>query len=340
MSHYLEISSGSLSQCIVQGCLETPTEKQLVAPTNPMSETISQEPALAVAAELGEQLKYETLLADVSASFVNLPADQIDGNIENAQRRICECLGIDHSSLWQGSQGDPGILLLTHFHRDAGLPPPPDRMQAEVYFPWCQGKLRSKEIVFLPNTADAPPEAAIDKQTWQAYGIKSTLGFPLWIGDGPVFGVLSFDSSTRQREYSETLVKRLQLLAQVFANAIARKRIEQTLIGSEMRLQIGRRLPPKQVYGHWSADSGQIWATDETKELFGFEPTEEFDLRNYWIWYMRRIESRSGESSRRLCVPAKKEVWSTGSIVEISRDTLDLFPWPSLLRSVRGAQTN
>ena len=36
---------------IAQGCLETPTEKQLVAPTNPMSETISQEHVLEVAAE-------------------------------------------------------------------------------------------------------------------------------------------------------------------------------------------------------------------------------------------------------------------------------------------------
>ena len=291
MSHYFEISSGSLSQCIAQGCLETPTEKQLVAPTNPMSETISQEPALAVAAELGEQLKYETLLADVSASFVNLPADQIDGNIENAQQRICECLGIDHSSLWQGSQSDPGILLSTHFHRDAGLPPPPDRMQAEMYFPWCQGKLRRKEIVFLPNTAVAPPEAAIDKQTWQAYGIKSTLGFPLWIGDGPVFGVLSFDSSTRQREYPESLVKRLQLLAQVFANAIARKRIEQTLIGSEMRLRLAAGAAKA---GLWTlkADSGQIWATDESKALFGLESSEELTFNKFLdLVYMEDRES-------------------------------------------------
>jgi len=228
-------------------------------------------------AELSEQLSFETLLADVSASFVNLPADQIDGNIENAQRRICECLGIDHASLWQTSQSEPGILLLTHLYRDASLPPATDRMNAGEYFPWAQGKLRSKEHVCVPNTADAPPEAAIDQQTWQAFGIKSTLGFPLWIGDGSVFGVLSFDSTTLPRKYSEVLVKRLQLLAQVFANAIARKRIEQVLIGSEMRLRLAASAAKA---GLWTlkADSGQIWTTDETKMLFGFESTEELTL--------------------------------------------------------------
>ncbi len=245
-----------------------------------MSDTISQERLPPVAAELGERLQYETLLADISASFINLPADQIDGNIENAQRRICECLGVDHASLWQTSQNEPGTLLLTHLYRDANLSPPPRRMDAGTYFPWAYSKLRSRDIVRVANTADVPAEAAIDKQTWQAYGIKSTLGFPLWVGDGPFFGALSFDSTTRPREYSEGLVKRLQVLAQVFANAIARKRIEQTLIGSEMRLRLAAGAARA---GLWTlpADSGQIWATDETKALFGFEPTEELTLDKF-----------------------------------------------------------
>ena len=33
---------------------------------------------------LEERLKFETLLANMSARFVNLPADRIDGEIEDA----------------------------------------------------------------------------------------------------------------------------------------------------------------------------------------------------------------------------------------------------------------
>ena len=50
---------------------------------------------------LEERLKFETLLAELSARFVNLPADQIDGEIEDAQRRICEFLNFDRSFLGQ-----------------------------------------------------------------------------------------------------------------------------------------------------------------------------------------------------------------------------------------------
>jgi hypothetical protein len=38
--------------------------------------------------ELEEQLRFETLLAEISTHFINLPADQIDGEIEGTQRRI------------------------------------------------------------------------------------------------------------------------------------------------------------------------------------------------------------------------------------------------------------
>ena len=42
----------------------------------------------ALRAELEERLRFEALLADLSARFVHVPADQVDRLIEEAQRRI------------------------------------------------------------------------------------------------------------------------------------------------------------------------------------------------------------------------------------------------------------
>ena len=74
---------------------------------------------------LEERLKFETLLAELSARFVNLPADQIDGEIEGAQRRICELLDLDRSALWQVSEKEPERLLLTHIYQPQGATPAP-----------------------------------------------------------------------------------------------------------------------------------------------------------------------------------------------------------------------
>ena len=61
--------------------------------------------------QLKEQLKFETLLSEVSAGFVNLPDDQIDRAIQDTQRRVCEFLGVDLSALWQLSMENPGLHL-------------------------------------------------------------------------------------------------------------------------------------------------------------------------------------------------------------------------------------
>ena len=49
-------------------------------------------------AELQERLRFETLIADLSSKFVNVPAGEVDREIMDAQRRICEILDLDLSA--------------------------------------------------------------------------------------------------------------------------------------------------------------------------------------------------------------------------------------------------
>ena len=76
----------------------------------------TQETIETLRAELKEPLRFETLLAEISARFINLPADQINNGIEAAQHRICEFLDLDRSALRQILDLDPGTLLLTHVY--------------------------------------------------------------------------------------------------------------------------------------------------------------------------------------------------------------------------------
>jgi hypothetical protein len=46
-----------------------------------------------------ELLRFERLLSELSASFINLPAARIDAVIESGLRRIVETLDIDRSTL-------------------------------------------------------------------------------------------------------------------------------------------------------------------------------------------------------------------------------------------------
>lgn len=230
--------------------------------------------------KLEERLQFETLLADLSSRFVNVPPDQVDREIAEAQSRICECLAIDHSALWQASPDDPKELFITHLHRSRDLAPPPDRAIATEMFPWALGKISVKQIVCVSEMAGLPAEAARDRETWLYYGVESALVFPLSAGGGPVFGCLSFDATQKERDWPEPLQKRLQVIAQVFANALERKQADETLRESETRLNLAA---DSANAGLWTLvpETGHIWATKKTFELFGLPWSEDFTLERF-----------------------------------------------------------
>ena len=72
------------------------------------------EPLDSLRAALEDRLRFETIIADLSARFVNLESDLIDGAIQDAQRRIVEALDLDRSSLFQFSD-DAATLVFTHY---------------------------------------------------------------------------------------------------------------------------------------------------------------------------------------------------------------------------------
>ena len=98
-------------------------------------------------AEFDNQSRFETLLAEISTLFISLPVDQVDSKIEDVQRCICEFLNIDRSTLWQVLDQDQGTLLLTHIYQPAEAQSPPDRMDAQDFFPWLLQKMMAGETV-------------------------------------------------------------------------------------------------------------------------------------------------------------------------------------------------
>jgi formate hydrogenlyase transcriptional activator len=178
--------------------------------------------------ELEERLCFETLVADLSSKFVNLPAGEVDREIEDAQRRVCEFLDIDLCALWQWTHDTPRYITITHLYRPLGGPPPPERIDGEDMAPYCLRQLAAGKIVAVDSMDSLPPEAARDQAVWHHYGIKSALNFPLSAG-GRFFGAVTFNTVREERLWPKEIVNRLTVVAQVFANALARKVSDEAL---------------------------------------------------------------------------------------------------------------
>jgi len=173
--------------------------------------------------QLEEQRNFETLLIDLSTRFVNVAADQVDREIADAQRRVCECLQLDSSLLWQSTNAPSARFKLSHMYRPLGGPPPPTQAEVETTYPWACAQLLDGRMYVNSTLDDLPPEAACDRIAFERYGVKSNVGLPLAVGGGPLLGGLTFNTVRAPRIWTEEILKRLQLVGQIFANALARK---------------------------------------------------------------------------------------------------------------------
>jgi formate hydrogenlyase transcriptional activator len=186
---------------------------------------------------LAGRLQFEMVLADLSARFVNLPADLVDSAIEDAQRQVCECLDLDISLLWQMPPDHPGTMFVTHRHLPPDYPPLPEVMDCKECFPWALERLLEGESIVFSRLTDAPAEAARDVEFVRRFGAKSVVSIPLTAGGGPTFGALNFSVTREERDWPAELVTRLKLVALVFANALAHKRDDQALRENKAQLR-------------------------------------------------------------------------------------------------------
>jgi formate hydrogenlyase transcriptional activator len=174
---------------------------------------------------LAEQLKFETVLGELLTAFVNLSPSQLDAQIIEAQKRICETLGLDRSTLGQVTvEGDD--LIITHSWAAEGFKV--GRRLSKREFPWVMQMLLDGRPLKFARIDDLPEEAAKDKETLGQNGLKSFVAFPL-SARGEMIGGVAFISCRAEREWPAPLVQQLAVAAQVFANALSRARADKNL---------------------------------------------------------------------------------------------------------------
>jgi hypothetical protein len=118
-----------------------------------------------------ERLRFEALLSSFSARFINLPAEQVDQEIEAGLQRLVEFLDLDRSTLFQLS-GDGKTLVVTHSWAKPGYEPI-RQVIAQEELPWALKKVLGGETIVFSSVEELPEEAARDKETLRKRGPKS-----------------------------------------------------------------------------------------------------------------------------------------------------------------------
>ena len=185
-----------------------------------------------LAGETHRRLEFETLLTELSSRFVNVPAGEVDSQIEGGLRRIVELLGIDRCGFGEVS-ADGKQFVVTHSYQ---LPTVPSCLGfvLQTQFPTYARMVRQGTVVRLPE--DLPPEAILEQEYLRQSGLKSSLTIPLTVL-GSVVGAIGLASFRTHLTWSDELLNRLRLVGDIFTNALARKRADEAICAKELSLR-------------------------------------------------------------------------------------------------------
>ena len=236
-------------------------------------------PAVSTSSDSTDAFAFEALIADLSSRFVNLAPDELDHEIEDALRRVCEQLDIDLALLWQWSDA-PGCLVPTHgWCAIEGLRPS-EPMRQDQYpvpdKPAAGGHPGHRPFACGPaggggrRSGDAPPlrhQVGRGPSARRGEGKARGRPGPQCPPGGPRLARLAGDAAAAHR-------------AGLLPTRSPAGRHDLNLRESEERLTLAADAAEA---GLWTLDigTGLIWGTDRARALFGYSPDEVIDMARF-----------------------------------------------------------
>jgi len=175
------------------------------------------------------RLRFEQLVARLSATFINLPADEVSDSIQKALGEVSQFIQADfstfmvchpqtgelqHTDQWVA----PGVRLDTDF----------TDFDIQQGAPWLAQELSQGKVIIISQLSDFPVQANKERKLFKNLGLKSVLWVPFYVA-GKLAGYIVFNAIKEAIQWPEALIQQLKMIGEVFANAVARKHSAQDL---------------------------------------------------------------------------------------------------------------
>jgi signal transduction histidine kinase len=175
-------------------------------------------------AAVPEWERFEALLDGLLAGMARASAHAIDQEIEHWLSQIVLALDIDRTTVWERTFDDRGFVSTLWWGRP-GVAEMPSSVVSMVISPGGTARILAGETLVYSRIEDLPKRAKEARAFVEKHGPKANVTLPLQVGS-TIVGALSFGKFRGPREWSPELLRRLRVVAQVFAAALERKRVE------------------------------------------------------------------------------------------------------------------
>lgn len=229
--------------------------------------------------ELEERLRFESLISELSARFVNLPPEAVDSEIERALQGLLDFFQCDRCGLLRVGVGE-GAGFVTHAAYAGGVVQVPKDLDLAKLFPTAYDALINRgEVWSFERTSELPAEAEVDRRSYGELGVKSVLTIPLYSG-ADVKHVFTLNTLRAERRWPEALIPRLRLVGEIFVSALSRARMAKALQESEEMKSLAADAAGGALWG-MDAATGFYWTTERGRALFQVEPEARLTLQRF-----------------------------------------------------------
>lgn len=196
--------------------------------------------------ETTDKIDFETLIAELSTDFINIPFLEIDEKILSGFKLISRFLGVERIALVQFSEDNKHLHLTHSYAKESSQVAPKFLVSDDL--PWFSGSMRQGKILRISKLTDIPEDALPERQYAKKQGMKGFLTIPLVVG-GSVIGGISYSSMTNERIWPDDVVQRFILVSEIFANALDRRIKDQNLEETYKKIRnLKEQLQQENVY--------------------------------------------------------------------------------------------
>ena len=192
--------------------------------------------------EVQEALQYrialEEFVTTMSTRFINLTADQIDDEINNALDIISKFFGVDCSYIAIYDKNQPEWQIRYQWQSEAVNPRLNIGVKMPVHeFKWSLDQLKQHEFLYIPLVSNLSPEAQSEQKFFESFGFETILTIPMFLNEA-MFGLFGLVTTRGRKNWPSASITPLKLVSQMFVNILERKRIEEQVQASLQEKEI------------------------------------------------------------------------------------------------------
>jgi len=227
--------------------------------------------------ELERRVQLEMLITEISTAFIGISTDYIDQGIRNAMESISGLVGVDRSYIFMFSE-DRTRMNLSHEWCSEGTEPLIGGLHPlpANSLPFLVDRIKAAEYIHIPDLANLPATAEAERALLQGQGVQSAIVVPM-IQAGNAIGFLGLSSIHSKKTWDEETISLLRLVAEMFSNAMERKRMDLALRESEKRYRL---LAENVTDVIWTTDMGLrvTYMSPSGVRLVGFSQEEYMNM--------------------------------------------------------------